>query len=115
MNQGFGVTPEIRTQMKLSMFYVRDIVFLVCLIGCSVMLGNLFPPQQTVQMICFYVLNGFMGIWLVIQPFSNPGRRNYDLLISDITPQQREFRSFDPQEFSLTSEIINTEVNGNDD
>ncbi|MHA6973657.1 DUF5592 family protein [Levilactobacillus brevis] len=115
MNQGFGVTPEIRTQMKLAMFYVRDIVFLVGVLGCSVLLGNLFPPQQLVQLICFYVVNSLFGIWLVIQPFSNPGRRNYDLVLSDLIPQQRVFRSFDFQEFSSTTEYVDVEVTSRND
>lgn len=115
MNQGFGVTPDIRTQMKLSLFYVRDIVFLVGVIGFSVLLGNFFPPQQSLQLIIFYIANGLMGLWLIIQPFSNPGKRNYELLISDLFPQQRLFRSFDGAEFSFTGQIINPEVRGRDE
>lgn len=110
MDQSYGVVPEIRAQMKLSMFYVRDIVFLVGILGMSVLLGNFFPPQQSLQLIIFYVVNGIAGLWLVIQPFSNPGKRNYDLLLSDLIPQQRFFRSYDAAEFSFIGAIINPEV-----
>ena len=110
---GFGVTPDIRSQMKLWFFYVCDIVVFFVFLGFTILLGNLFPAGQGVQLIVFYIINIIFGLWLIIQPLGNPGKRNYEILVHDMLPQQRIFRSYDMQEFYYSKYIVPDKINRN--
>ena len=65
LQDGFGVTPDIRTRMKIAMFYVRDLMFLIIWAGIIFMISDIFPPDMQLETVCFWVVGIGYGVWLV--------------------------------------------------
>ncbi len=78
LQDGFGVTPDIRTRMKIAMFYVRDLMFLIIWAGIIFMISDIFPPDMQLETVCFWVVGIGYGVWLVCPSLGNHGKRNWD-------------------------------------
>lgn len=95
LQDGFGVTPDIRTRMKIAMFYVRDLMFLIIWAGIIFMISDIFPPDMQLETVCFWVVGIGYGVWLVCPSLGNHGKRNWELLIYDFFPKKTRFKSLD--------------------
>lgn len=95
LQDGFGVTPDIRTRMKIAMFYVRDLMFLIIWAGIIFMISDIFPPDMQLGTVCFWVVGIGYGVWLVCPSLGNHGKRNWELLIYDFFPKKARFKSLD--------------------
>ncbi|USS89997.1 DUF5592 family protein [Fructilactobacillus cliffordii] len=102
-----GVTKGINAPMKMAIFFVRDIVVLLGVFGFCVMSANIFPPDQHIRLIIYYIVNMLFTVWLIIPVFSNPGKRNYNLIWDSIFGifDYKFLRSFDYYEFDSFSDL----------
>lgn len=93
LQDGFGVTPDIRTRMKIAMFYVRDLMFLIIWAGIIFMISDIFPPDMQLETVCFWVVGIGYGVWLVCPSLGNHGKRNWELLIYDFFPKKHDLKA----------------------
>lgn len=106
-----GVAKGINVPMKMAIFFVRDILVLLGAFGFCVLSSNIFPPDQHIRLIFYYFWNMIFAVWLILPVFSNPGKRNYNLIWDSVFSifNTKKLKSFDYYEFDS---ITNTAMIG---
>lgn len=102
-----GVTPNVKTRMKIFLFYVADLVLVVIWWGVALVISNLvFSDGHALVNWLFQLVNVLFAIWLVITPYHNPGRKHYQLLLSDLLSRGHRYRSGDYYEFDSWHSLV---------
>lgn len=94
-----GVTPGVKTRMKILFFYVFDLTIVVIWWGLSQIISSMVFAGSPIPGIIFQVINIIFVIWLILPPYHNPGKRNYQMLIESILTKSYKYRSFGYYEF----------------
>lgn len=106
-----GVTPNVKTRMKIFMFYVADIVLVIVWLGTAMIIANfVFPPNRALANYSYQFINLVFAIWLVITPYHNPGKKNYELIMSDVLMGGHHYQSYSYYEFDTLSDL--SEIGG---
>ncbi len=93
----YGVTRNIRSEIKLQgAVTLNDAAVYVIFVLLAMMGGKVFPPTQSNLKIIFYVVMGVFAIWLTMKPVSNPGKRNYQIMLFMLKRRPSAFRSLNP-------------------
>lgn len=102
-----GVTKGLKSPMKMAIFFVRDILVLLGTFGFCVLTANIFPPNQHVRLIVYYIWNMIFSIWLILPVWGNPGKRNYNMIWDSLflIGKPKKLRSFDYHEFDSITEL----------
>ncbi|MFO1567338.1 DUF5592 family protein [Lactiplantibacillus plantarum] len=102
-----GVTPNVKTRMKIFLFYVTDLVIVVLWWGVAMIVANLvLGDAHGLINWLFQLINVVFAIWLVVTPYHNPGRKNYQLIMSDLLSRGHQYRSFDYYEFDSLASLV---------
>ncbi len=102
-----GVTPNVKTRMKILMFYVADLVIAIVWFGTAMIIANFaFPPSRVLVNYGYQLINLVFAIWLVITPYHNPGKKNYELIMSDMLMSGHHYQSFSYYEFDTLSDLL---------
>lgn len=107
-----GVTPGIKTRMKIFVFYVFDVVLVVGWWGLSEVISSMVFSSEAIAGLIFQIINVIFAIWLVIPPYHNPGKRNYQMLIESIFTRGYKYRSFEYYEFDNILDFARIGVGG---
>lgn len=107
MKSNYGVVSGIIEGAKIKgPIYLKDAIFLMVVWGITIALGQGFPENQALSQYAFYGLGILLGIYLDLHPASNPGKRNYQLVMTGIMNRQPKiFRSFGYYEFKPLSQM----------
>lgn len=100
-NKTYGIPTGLRNQIKVSLFNalllpIGDVLwFGAGMLGLA-MSVNIFPPSQFGWMILYMISLVSLIVILDMPSFSNPGKRNYQMLIFYIRTfrDKKSFRSF---------------------
>ena len=100
-----GVTPGIKTKMKILFFYVFDLTIVVIWWGLSEIVSSMVFSNSPIPGLVFQIINLIFAIWLVLPPYHNPGKRNYQMLIESLIMKGFKYRSFEYYEFDNISDF----------
>lgn len=75
----YRIPKEITTELKINKaLYLFDLLFMVALLVLAMVLGNVVHSSLKIP---FYVFMGFIGIVLIIRPYTNPKKRMYQAIV----------------------------------
>lgn len=102
-----GVTPDVKARMKVFLFYVADIVLVLVWCGVAMIIANLvFPDSRAGINWLFQGINLVFAVWLVITPYHNPGKKNYQLVINELLMGGHYYHSYSYYEFDSLSALL---------
>ncbi|RXZ02130.1 DUF5592 family protein [Fictibacillus sp. S7] len=75
----YRIPKEITTELKINKaLYLFDLLFMVALLVLAMVLGNVVHSSLKIP---FYLFMGFIGIVLIIRPYTNPKKRMYQAIV----------------------------------
>ena len=90
----YGVTKNIRSEIKLQgSITLNDLAVFVVVGMVAAVGGFVFPPTEETTKMIFYGVMVVLALWLDMKPVSNPGKRNYQIMLFMLQRQQTHFKS----------------------
>lgn len=94
MNGNYGVPRDVRAKVKLSMFYLLDLVIMAGTTLIAFFLAtSIFPPGQVKQMIAFIILTIGIVFYLILP--TNGGKKNWQSFLIILKRRKSRWISFD--------------------
>lgn len=107
MKDQFGVVGGIGEGIKIGIFMLQDICCLAAVLVPAYLISTkYFPSSQGIQAATFFVISCLLALYLIMRPFSNPGRRNFEIIWMLLRDRKaKEYKSLGYYEFKSLEEI----------
>ena len=89
----YSIPKEIKSEIKLKWgFFLKDIIVVVGMLGWGWGTKSFF--EHEINPFFYILVNGIFGIFLILKPYNNPQKRNYQLLGLVFKQDKKKYKSF---------------------
>jgi len=104
----YPIVPDIHAEIKFWRgIFLKDVILIFLISGLGFMLSGQFPEGQHIQSMFFFGLSVLLAIYLDLRPYTNPGRRNYEVIWMMVMNlfEENSYKSLNYYEFRSVNEI----------